>query len=68
MRVPKAKSNVLMHKRLQHIDGVKDIKIGPASVEAREKGNAHVTGQGADVDESGFADAEERRTRYGFLY
>lgn len=68
MRVPKAKSRVVMEKRLSRPDGVKDVKIGPASVEAREMGNAHVTGKGAERDDSGFNDVEERRTRYGFLY
>lgn len=57
-----------MRKRLQSIDGVKDVKIGPASVEARAQGNFHVTGQGVDSDDSGMDDVEERRKRYGFLY
>lgn len=47
---------------------MRDIKIGAASVEAREKGNAHVTGQGVDRDDSGMSDVEERQKRYGFLY
>ena len=54
--------------RLQNWDGVKDVPVGNASVEAREQGNAHVTGQGVDRDESGYSDVEERRKRYGFLY
>jgi hypothetical protein len=57
-----------MTKRLSRPDGVKDCKIGPASVEARERGNAHVTGKGVDYDDSGMSDVEERRSRYGFLY
>ena len=54
--------------RLKDWDGVRDVEIGSASVEAREKGNAHVTGQGVDSDDSGYSDVEERRKRYGFLY
>jgi hypothetical protein len=68
MKVPKAKHKGLKSCRLSSIDGVKDIKIGPASVENRQRGNAHVTGQGADRDDSGFSDVEERRERFGFLY
>jgi len=67
-RVPKAKNNVLSEHRLSSLDGVKDVKVGPASVEAREGGNAHVTGKGAERDDSGFSDVEERRKRHGFLY
>lgn len=54
--------------RLQHIDGVKDVEIGSASVDARRMGNAHVTGKGVARDDSGFTDVEERQKRYGFLY
>lgn len=56
------------HCRLQNWDGVRDVKIGTASVEARQVGNAHVTGKGVDRDDSGYADVEERRKRYGFLF
>lgn len=55
-------------RRLQSWDGVKDVAIGNASVDARRQRNAHVTGQGVDRDDSGFADVEERRKRFGFLY
>ncbi len=68
MKVPKAKSKGLTKRRLSSFDGVRDVKVGPASVEAREQGNAHVTGQGVDRDDSGLSDVEERRKRYGFLY
>lgn len=68
MKVPKAKCKGLTKRRLSSIDGVRDVEIGPASVEAREQGNAHVTGQGVDRDDSGLSDVEERRKRYGFLY
>lgn len=54
--------------RLQNWDGVRDVKIGTASVEARQVGNAHVTGKGVDRDDSGYVDVEERRKRYGFLF
>jgi hypothetical protein len=54
--------------RLKNWDGVKDVTIGNAYPAAREKGNAHVTGQGVDSDDSGFNDVEERRKRFGFLY
>ncbi len=47
---------------------MKDVAIGSASVDARRQRNAHVTGQGVDRDDSGFADVEERRKRFGFLY
>lgn len=66
MSDPKKKAG--QRKRLQNWDGVKDVKIGDASVEAREQGNAHVTGQGVDRDDDGFADVEERRDRFGFLF
>lgn len=54
--------------RLQHIDGVKDVEIGNASVEARARGNFHVTGKGTDSDDSGFSDVEARRKRQPFLF
>lgn len=54
-----------MSKRLKNFDGVRDCKIGPASVEARERGNAHVTGQGANVSDDGFDDVKARSERYG---
>lgn len=68
MKAPKPKQKSLTRRRLQHIDGVKDIQIGPATVEAREQGNAHVTGQGVDRDDTGMSDVEERQKRHGFLY
>ncbi len=68
MKAPKPKHKSLTRRRLTSFDGVRDIKIGAASVEAREKGNAHVTGQGVDRDDSGMSDVEERQKRYGFLY
>lgn len=68
MKVPKPKSRVVNSNRLSSWDGVKDVKIGPSSVESRQEGNAHVTGKGADRDDSGFNDVEERRKRHGFLY
>ncbi len=68
MKLPKPTNRQVSKKRLKDWDGVRDVEIGPASVEAREKGNAHVTGQGVDSDDSGLADVEERRKRYGFLY
>lgn len=54
--------------RLKDWDGVADVEIGSASVDARQAGNAHVTGQGVDSDESGYADVEERRKKFGFLF
>ena len=68
MHVPKPKHKQVSSHRLSTIDGVRDVKIGRASVEAREQGNAHVTGQGVDSDDAGFSDVEERRKRHGFLY
>lgn len=68
MKVPKPTKRVVQSHRLSNLDGVKDVKIGPASVEARQDRNAHVTGKGAERDDSGFSDVEERRSRYGFLY
>ena len=54
--------------RLQSWDGVRDVKIGSASVEARQERNAHVTGQGVGRDDSGYTDVEERQKRFGFLF
>ena len=54
--------------KLSSWDGVRDVKVGTASVEARLEGNAHVTGQGVGRDEKGFADVEERQKRFGFLF
>jgi len=68
MKAPKAKNRQLSSHRLQSWDGVRDVKVGRASPEAREHGNAHVTGQGVDRDDSGFSDVEERRKKFGFLY
>ena len=68
MKAPKPKQKGLTKRRLSSLDGVRDVKIGRASVEAREQGNAHVTGQGVDRDDSGMDDVEERRKRHGFLY
>jgi hypothetical protein len=67
-KIPKATNRVVQSHRMSSIDGVKDVKIGPASVEARQQGNAHVTGKGVDRDDAGFTDVEERRKRHGFLY
>ena len=68
MKLPRPTNRQVSKKRLQDWDGVKDVDVGPASVEAREKGNLHVTGQGVDRDDSGLDDVEERRKRFGFLY
>jgi hypothetical protein len=68
VKIPKPTNRVVSSHRLSHFDGVKDVKIGPASVEARQEGNAHVTGKGAERDDTGFSDVEERRRRHGFLY
>ena len=54
--------------RLKDWDGVRDVKIGRASVEARQEGNAHVAGQGVGRDDSGYTDVEERQKRFGFLF
>jgi hypothetical protein len=54
--------------RLKSWDGVKDVTIGNAYPEARENRVAHVTGQGVDSDDSDYADVEERRKKFGFLY
>ena len=67
VRVPKPTNRVVSSKRLHRLDGVKDVKIGRASVEARQRRNAKVTG-GGDDDMNGYADVEERRKRFGFLY
>lgn len=67
MRVPKAKNKAVMSKRLKHIDGVRDVKIGRASVEARERGNAHVTGKGVSSDDTGFDDVAARNDRFGLF-
>ena len=67
MSVPKAKSRVVMSKRLKYIDGVREVKIGRASVEARERGNAHVTGKGVDSDDAGFDDVAARNDRFGLF-
>lgn len=68
MKVPKPTNRVVSEHRLSNLDGVKDIKIGPASVESRQQGNAHVSGKGAERDDTGFSDVEERRKRHGFLF
>lgn len=54
--------------RLKDWEGVKDVTIGNAYPDARAQRNAHVTGQGVDSDDSGYADVEERRKKFGFLY
>ena len=68
MKIPKPTNRVVSEHRLSNLDGVKDIKVGTASVEDRQEGNFHVLGKGAGRDDSGFSDVEERRKRYGFLY
>jgi hypothetical protein len=68
MKVPKAKNKTVMSKRLHRLDGVRDLQIGPASVEARERGNAHVTGQGVEDAAGELDDIKARNERYGLLY
>ena len=63
---PKQTDRVVMSKRLSSIDGVKDVKIGRASVEDRRMGNAHVTGKGADSPE--FDDQKERMKSMGGIF
>ena len=68
MKVPKPKSRIVKSNRLSNWDGVKDVEVGRATVDDRQQGNAHVTGKGAERDDTGFSDIEERRKRHGFLY
>lgn len=65
MPVPKAKSRTVQSHRLSGPDGVKDVKIGRASVDHRLRGNAHVTGKGAERDDSDFDDVKARNERFG---
>lgn len=65
MKVTNSNKQV-MSKRLRNIDGVKEVKIGRASVEDRRMGNAHVTGKGAD--EATYDDDREMRKRMGGVF
>ncbi len=66
MKVPKAKSRVVKSINLKHLDGVKDVAIGPASVEDRMMGNFKKTG--APADPAMQDDEKARVERYGFPF
>jgi hypothetical protein len=66
MRVPKPKSRVVKSVTLKHLDGVKDVSIGSASVEDRMAGNFKKTG--APADNNTYDDTKAQRDRWGFPF
>ena len=64
MRVPKPKDRCVKKVNLRNLDGVRDVTIGSASVEDRQRGNFKKTGAPAEVSETD--DEKARRERYGF--
>lgn len=66
MRVPKAKSRVVKSHNLSNLDGVKDVAIGSASVDARRSGDFSKTG--ANTSDTEYDDQKARRERYGFPF
>lgn len=59
-------AKVLASHRLKQLDGVKDIKFGDASIEARAKNDFSVDGRASKApDNSSFADVKARAERYG---
>lgn len=65
MRVPKAKSRVVKSHNLRSLDGVKDVAVGAADVDARRSRNFKKTGVASETD---FDDDKARRERYGFPF
>lgn len=58
-------------KLLQSWDGVKDVVVHKASVESRDQNDLSKDGKastGPTVDETGYADLEARKARYGFTF
>jgi hypothetical protein len=66
MRVPKAKSRVVKSHNLRSLDGVKDVAVGSADVDARRGGNFKK--KGGETAEPDFDDDKARRDRYGFPF
>ncbi len=66
MRVPKPKSRVVKSHNLRNLDGVKDVVIGTADVDARRSGNFKKGG--ASNEEPQFDDDKAKRERYGFPF
>ncbi len=66
MKVPKPKDRCLKKVNLRDLDGVKDVTIGKASVEDRQRGHFKKTGSPADNPETD--DVKARRERYGFPF
>lgn len=66
MKAPKPKSRVVKSHNLKHLDGVKDVAIGSASVDDRRAGNFKKVAKTTDNIE--FDDEKARRERYGFPF
>ena len=64
MRVPKPKSRVVQSHRLSSFDGVRDVSVGPASVDSRQRRDFSKAGKPAS-DDSDFADIKARNERFG---
>jgi len=66
MKAPKPKSRVVKSHNLRSLDGVKDVAIGSADVDARRSNNFKKGGdKTADHD---YDDDKARRERYGFPF
>lgn len=65
MKAPKPKSRVVKSHNLRSLDGVKDVAIGSADVDARRSRNFKKTGETSEID---FDDDKARRERYGFPF
>lgn len=66
MRVPKPKSRVVKSHNLKHLDGVRDVAIGDADVDARRANNFKK--KSGDTAEPDYDDEKARRERYGFPF
>ncbi len=60
-------AKVLKSKRLRKLDGVKDISIGSATVDARRQRDFSKDGQAvaADASDDNFDDVKARQERFG---
>lgn len=65
MRVPKPKHKTVQSHRLSTLDGVKDVQVGPASVDNRQRRDFSKTGLASQRDDSDFADIKARNERFG---
>jgi hypothetical protein len=64
----KGKNKLVKSQRLSGLDGVRDVVVGKAGVESRQKRDFSKSGKASQRDDSGFADVDAREKRFGFRF